>query len=404
MRSVFALLIVFLPSMLLSQSRAVQPDELALRVEVEASAHMPLVGEMVLINIKGIYRRHITREEIIQPDFEGFNWTQLGADTWREERLNGEKVKTFSRRMAVYPNQAGNLTIGRFTHKLTLTDEKDDWFEHRITSELVSIEVAPAPTDSTWWFPVASLKVSDQWSNAPDQLKPGEGVLRVMRIEALGVTPEMIPPMPELKSPSARIFPHPEKRFVELSPAGPVSYAFWRWTIRPSNDTSTIVEPLKFDYFDTQARETRNVTISAQRVAYGTVVPESAPQTGGQVAQDLRETSVSLPGWPFAVLAAIAIPLGIWSGLNGRDISVKRALRRWRFLDPLVRQMTAAARIRDLIGMRQSAAALMHRDGVSDAHARLISELDHAIFSRKDAPFAAETFVKRFFRASKMKS
>lgn len=404
MREILVLLLMFWPTLLLSQSRTVQSEELVLRVEVEATEHMPMVGEMVLINMKGMYRRHITREEIIQPDFEGFNWTQLGADTWRDERLNGEKVKTFSRRMAIFPHQAGKMTIGRFTHKLTLTDEKDDWFEHRITSEPVSIEVAPAPRDSTWWFPVASLKVSDQWSNAPDQLQPGEGVLRVMRIEALGVTPEMIPPMPELKSPSAMIFPHPEKRFVELSPAGPVSYAFWRWTIRPSNDTSTIVEPLNFDYFDTQARETRNVTISAQRVAYGTVVPEAGPQAGAELTLDPRKTSVRLPGWPFAFLAAITVLLGIWSGVNERSVSVKRALRRWPLLDPMARQMIAATRLGDMVGMRQIAAAMMHRDGVSEARTRLISELDHAIFDRQNVSFPMENFANRFLQATKLKS
>ncbi len=396
MKVLCVVLLLMCPTVLLAQSRTVLPEELALHLEVEATDHVPMVGEMVLITVKGTYRRHITREEIIQPDFEGFNWTQLGADTWRDARLNGEKVKTFSRRMAVYPNRPGRMTIGAFTHKLTLTDERDDWFEHRIASAPVTIDVLPAPVSDSWWFPVAALKVSDQWSNAPDQLQPGEGVLRVMRVEALGVTPEMIPPMPELKSPSAMIFPHPEKRFAELSPAGPVSYAFWRWTIRPSNDTSTIVEPLSFDYFDTRLRTHRKVTISAQRVAYGTVVPDAEATDLSQ----FRETPTALPGWPLGLLALVTLALGFWISVPGRRFSVSKGLRRWPLLDPLAWQMRRAARRRNLTGMRRAASDILRRDGPSSARKSLITELDRAIFDSRDVPIEMQEITWRFLRAA----
>ncbi|WP_300057199.1 hypothetical protein [uncultured Roseobacter sp.] len=376
MRALLCLLCLLLPTGLLAQSRTVSPSDLKLWIEVEEMAHPPLVREMVLITIRGIYRRHITREKLTQPDLEGFNWTQLGNDDWREERLNGEKVKTFRRRMAVYPDRAGSLTIGAFAHQLTLTDENDDWFEHAVLSEPVTLEVAPAPDAGTWWFPVRELKISDQWSNAPDQLKPGEGVLRVVRIEALGVTPEMLPPMPELTSPSAMIFPHPEKRFVELSPNGPQSFAFWRWTIRPSNDTSTIVEPLSFDYFDTANRVARSVTISAQRVAYGDVVPDALAAT-----PDATPSPARLPGWGLAVLASVVGLLGTIYGCSGRQWHGLKALQRFGPLDPLARQLRRAARRGQIQEVRRSAIAMLDRDGPSDRRTKLLRQLDTAVFS-----------------------
>lgn len=384
------------PALVQAQSKTVLPHELELSIEVEATEHMPQVSEMVLITISGIYRRHITREQVIQPDFDGFNWTQLGVDTWREERLDGELVKTFSRRMALYPNRPGVLTIGAFTHNLTLTDETDEWFEHQIQSEPVTIEVAAAPGTREWWFPVRSLKISDQWSNAPDQLAPGEGVLRIIRIEALGVTPEMIPPMPELTSPSAAIFPHPEKRFVELSPQGPMSYAFWRWTIRPSNDTSTIVEPLSFAYFDTQARVERTVTISAQRLAYGTVVPDetsTAPQTD-------FPASVCLPDWPYAALAGLVFLCGAGVALMGRRLSGLEALARFRLFDPLAHRLSRAALAGDVVLSRRTAVAILRREGVSAERQRLLSGLDRSVFSAKQDQPSLREFARAFLRGS----
>ncbi|MFK7751799.1 MAG: hypothetical protein AB8B51_04550 [Sedimentitalea sp.] len=391
MRLCLWILALLIPVCVHAQSREVLPNQLALKVRVEASDHLPYPREMVLISIEGIYRRHITREKLIQPDFDGFSWTQLGNDTWREERLNGEKVKTLKRRMAIYPDRAGTLTIGAFTHQLTLTDEGDDWFDHAITSAPVTIEVAPPPPalDTDWWFPVRSLKISDDWSNAPDQLVPGEGVLRIVRIEALGVTPEMIPPMPDLQSPSAMIFPHPEKRFVELSPDGPLSYAFWRWTIRPGNDTSTIVEPLSFDYFDTATRDPRTVTISAQRVAYGSVTPSP-------VAPAERPPSARLPGWPLAVLAGLVFLGGVALAMAGKRMVGARALHRFALFDPLARALHRAVRQGDLAATRRAAGAILRRDGNAPARLLILAQLDRDVFDPKAKTGDLRDFAQAF--------
>lgn len=382
MRCLAALLVllIFGTGQIAAQSRTVLPHELELWVEVDAQDDLPFTREMVLITIRGVYRRHITLEELIQPDLEGFSWTQLGDDLWKEERINGEKVKTFRRRMALYPDNAGTLEIGAFRHKLTLTDEGDDWFEHQIASEPTQIDVLPAPESQEWWFPAKAVRVSDQWSNAPDQLKPGEGVLRVVRIEALGVTPEMIPPMPELKSPTGNIFPHPERRLIELTPEGPQSFAYWRWTIRPGNDTSTIVEPITFSYFDTFARVDREVTITAQRVAYGSVTPDQ--NRDESVGRPLAiAASAQLPGWPLALVSALVLLGGTGLALHGYRIDLGAVYHRLPILDPLARDLRSAARLGKGGDLRRAAAALQRRDGATQGQRAALTRLDQVLFA-----------------------
>lgn len=392
MRAALCLLLLLLPTGLLAQSRTVLPHELSISVSVEETDAAPFVREMVLLNIRGVYRRHITRETLVQPDFDGFSWSQLGPDAWSEELLDGKKVKVLKRRMAIYPDRAGTLTIGPFVHKLTLTDEADDWFEHQITSQPISIEVAAVPATNDWWFPLRSLKISDQWSNAPDQLAPGEGVLRVVRLEALGVTPEMIPPMPELASPSAMIFPHPEKRLVELTPEGPVTYAFWRWTIRPSNDISTIVEPLSFSYFDTRERVARSVTISAQRIAYGDVLPTAVP---GQAA---IADPAGLPGWPVAAAAFVTFVAGLVVALSGWRFGGRAALRSRPFLDPLAWRLRWHARANDAVAVRRLARAMLRRDGEGKTRLALLNRLDRALFDPAQPSVNLRRFAGDFLR------
>ncbi len=382
---VLALILCVLAQAAFGQTREVRPEDLRLEVTVTDAEVTPYAREMVLITIRGTYRRHITRETLAQPSLEGFNWMQLGPDEWHEESIRGRPVKVFQRRMALFPERAGRLEIGSFVHHLTLTDESDDWFDHDIRSAPVEISVAPAPETGGWWFPVRQLRISDEWSNPPDQLAAGEGVLRVIRVEAVGAAPEMIPPMPELHSPSAMIFPHPEKRLVELSPEGPVTYAFWRWTIRPGNGASAILEPIELPFFDTRERVARVATISAQRVAY-----EDATLPSSGVNPPPK--SARLPGWGAALTAGLAFAAGLAVMLAGRRMTERMPFG----LDPLALRLRARARAGDAPGTRQMAAALLRRDGTQPERERLLSHLDSVLFGSKAAPFDLRAFARAF--------
>ncbi len=293
--------------------------------------------------------------------------------------------------MALYPNRAGRLTIGPFLHHLALTDEETDWFDHELRSPPVTIEVRPAPQPPESWMPVRRLEVSDEWSNPPDQLEPGEGVLRVIRITAVGASPDMLPPMPELASPSAMIYPHPEKRLTELSPFGPVSIAFWRWTIQPTNGRSAILEPLSFPYFDTSTRRSYEVDISAQRVAYSeTAAPLAA------ISGEAEAARLSLLPAGLALLAGLGG--GIALHLGGRDWSLPSFLRRWRHLDPLDRALGRGLAARDGAAVRRAAAALIGRDGPSPDRIRALALLDVHLFGRERRPPPFDA-VRRLLRS-----
>ncbi|WP_299846690.1 hypothetical protein [uncultured Roseovarius sp.] len=369
-----ALFLILITGVASAQTREVNPADLTLTVSIENGNVTPYQQEMVLVTIHGIYRRHITREKLEQPLLDGFNWMQLGQDHWYESQMDGKKVKNFKRRMALFPDRTGKLEIGPFVHHLTLTDEGDDWFGHDIQSEPISIRVAPAPVTDGWWFPTRRLEISDQWSNAPDQLADGEGVLRVIRITAVGVSPDMIPPMPALSSPSAMIFPHPEKRLVELSPQGPVSIAFWRWTIRPTNGASAILEPIKFNYFDTITRQVHEVTITAQRVAMKAANSPSAATTNS------APSDAQLHPWFLFSTGATATLAGLVAMIFGRRFDGRTALARFPLFNPTRRALRRAARTGDLPGVRRAAADLIRQEGATPEHQRLLNDFDRAVF------------------------
>ncbi|MGB5556978.1 MAG: hypothetical protein WBN04_03095 [Paracoccaceae bacterium] len=386
----FGLIVLLLLSPAPSRAQsAVDPSDLVLTVLLEKTEVAPFQHEMVLLTIHGVYRRHITLETLEQPDLEGFNWMQLGQDDWFESTLDGKAVKNMRRRMALFPQQAGRLKIGAFTHHLTLLDENNNWFEYDITSEPLVLEVKPAPQTDDWWFPVRRLEITDNWSNAPDQLGEGEGVLRIITISALGVSPDMIPPMPELRSPSAQIFPHPEKRLVNLSPNGPVTTAFWRWTIKPSNPPSAILEPIEFSFFDTVSRQMRTAVISAQRVAMADGAFLVPSLRGNDVPVRLRAGALWL-----VVVVAFLVGLGLVIRPS-RRVSTG-VLRDWFHIRKLKRTVRRSARAHDLVQLRKASHALDRADEPNDARKKLLTELDAEIYGRSGSGLDLAAFHRRF--------
>ena len=164
------------------------------------------------------------------------------------------------------------------------------------------------------------------------------------------------------------IFPHPEKRLVELTPEGPVTYAFWRWTVRPTNNTSAILEALDVPYFDTTTRRFGVAAISPERVAYEEGAAASALSSA---AQQAPPASSQLPGWSAAVVAGLVFALGLVATMTGRWGARRPRWLTW--FDPDMRALRRAARGGDAKAVRGAMSRLLRGGLASDAGRRSLS-------------------------------
>lgn len=328
-----ALLVTAPPAM----AQQMAPGTIQLAVEIEDRAHTPHVGEMVLVTIRGSYRAPITLESLKQPPLDGFNWMQLGEDRWFNTAEQGQTVVNLERRMALFPQASGTLEIGAFAHNLVLLSPDGRRFEHVETSAPRTLNVDPAPQNAAWWFPVRGIEVSDNWSNPPERLAEGGAALRLVVLTAHGVEPELLPPMPEMTGAGAYLFPHPEKRIVTLGPSGPITRAFWRWTVRPKEETAGFINPLTIHYFDVHSREHQEITLTAQRVAYEGQALGVASQdgTGAEITTEptveTREHPLPTPppGWAAPVGLALGLAV-LWLNRRRAKFDFAARVTRWR--------------------------------------------------------------------------
>ncbi|MFC7053179.1 BatD family protein [Hansschlegelia quercus] len=254
-------------------------DDVRLEAIPETNGVKPYPGEMVVLRVRGIYRPTIKIQHLLQPELTNFGWLHLGRGEMYQTEENGFTVNGFERLLAIFPQKTGPLTIGSFTHKLSLVDGVGTR-EMEVKSPPVTVDVAKwegpgGPDDpNQWWLPAREVRVSDSWSADPNRVPRGETITRTVTIEAFGVTADQLPPAPVMRSAGIISFRGPTERDTKLTNDGPIAKATYRWNMRPITAFPATVDPVKFPWFDTISRTMREATIPAQRMAWAA---EGAP-------------------------------------------------------------------------------------------------------------------------------
>ena len=356
-------------------------EDARLELHLEDRRHPPHPGEMILISIRGTFRVPVVREKLREPPLYGFDWMQLGRDHWYKELEDGFEVVKFERRMALFPQAPGKLEIPAFTHELELLSRSGKTVKISEQSNTLPLTAVPAPETSQWWFPVRKINVTDRWSNAPEGLAPASAALRIVTLILEGTTPQSVPPMPELTGAGAYIFPHPEHRTVTLGPNGPVTHVFWRWTVRPKEDTAGYLDPVEIVYFDTRDRAEKHIRLSAQRIAYAGGA-QTVRAAGGSAGRPVAGTSsggalLRLPGWSVPAMLALGLLAGLWVGLSG-PAGGRLRFPGWLRPSPEQIRLRRAVRSGDAHAVRRYAHMLIRRHGAPPPAA--LRQLDHALF------------------------
>jgi hypothetical protein len=266
-----------------------------LEIEIERLPELPYEQEMLLLTIRGFYPHVITLNKLESPSFRNFSWMQLGRDRWFE--VPGKQLRGFERTMAIFPQRAGNLTINRFTHHLTVFTAGGSREKRDVSSDAFTLEVRAKPPATEWWFPARSVRVTDQWDRPPDQLAPGATAVRTVTLEAYGAAPEMLPPMPRMRAPTLITFADLGDRTSSLTPQGPISRVVWRWTFKTATSASVDLDAVVIPWFDTAKRQHREIVLAPQRIA---------------LADSMAEDSAS-----FEILSSTSpyvVPLGLFTG------------------------------------------------------------------------------------------
>jgi hypothetical protein len=126
---------------------------------------------------------------------------KLGEDNQYQTTRGGRDFIVRERRYAVFPQQAGTLTIGPVTFEAMVIPDRGFSRVQRFRSDVLELTVQPAVAPppalaGAAWLPAQRVTLTEQWSEPGDELAVGIPRTRTIGIEALGLLETQLPDVP----------------------------------------------------------------------------------------------------------------------------------------------------------------------------------------------------------------
>ena len=160
---------------------------------------------------------------------------KLGEDTSFQTVRGGRNFSVRERRYAVFPQQAGSLTVGPVTFEAMVIPDRGFSRVQRFRSDVLEVTVQPAVAppqelaDATW-LPAQQVTLMEQWSGPDGELAVGIPRTRTIVVEGIGVLETQLPEVPLESQPGVRQYADQPELAREITAAGlksrrSVSYA-----------------------------------------------------------------------------------------------------------------------------------------------------------------------------------
>jgi len=160
---------------------------------------------------------------------------KLGEDSNYQTTRGGRNFYVRERRYAVFPQQAGSLTIGPVTFEAMVIPDRGFSRVQRFRSDVLELTVQPAVAPppalaGAAWLPAQHVTLTEQWSGGDAELAVGIPRTRTIVVEGLGLLETQLPDVRLEPQPGIRQYADQPELAREVTAAGlksrrSVSYA-----------------------------------------------------------------------------------------------------------------------------------------------------------------------------------
>ncbi len=206
-------------------------------IETELGPDDPYERQQVIYTIRLFVAVKLAEGNISAPQPQNTIVQQLGDDRTYETTRNNRRYQVIERSYALFPQQAGNLTIdppvfdGKEFERNRRRNPIDPFFDRdalgmfansvkpvRIIGQEVSLTVRPRPqsVDGLGWLPADSVSLSEEWRPEANSVKAGEAITRTITITAGGQDGASLPELTPGGMDGFRIYP--DKAEVKADP------------------------------------------------------------------------------------------------------------------------------------------------------------------------------------------
>jgi hypothetical protein len=312
-------------------------------VESTISNPAPYVGQQT------IYRFRIytlvdlgTETYTVPPDFEGLWRTDFGEVQQFAETVNGQFYSVAEVQTALFPNYAGNITIGPEEFVIPATVFRD---EERLQTQPINLTVLPLPDGAPPEFSGAVGKFNMSASIDRTSLTQGEPLKLSLTVSGTGNVEQL--PAPELPIPDEwGVYTNPTTYRSRVENGLLVGEKTFEWLITPSQPGQQTLPQINLWYFDPdpsvmayRAVSTSSVNLdilpgtaaaaaptqSVNTVDSASLLPPKPIPTSLQV--DATQTNPGFFFWLLVMIPPVAA-VGAWVWARQRQIEQRNQARR----------------------------------------------------------------------------
>jgi hypothetical protein len=153
---------------------------------------------------------------------------KLGEDNQYQAARGGRNFIVRERRYAVFPQQAGTLTIGPVTFEAMVIPDRGFSRVQRFRSDVLELAVEPAVAPppalaGAAWLPAQRVTLTEEWSGGGDELAVGVPRTRRIVVEGVGLLETQLPELPIEQQAGVRQYADQPELEREISAEGLVS-------------------------------------------------------------------------------------------------------------------------------------------------------------------------------------
>lgn len=196
-----------------SQSSAIDGSE-PVFLEVKTDNANVYVQQQILLTARVYVAVQLDNMQLSKPEFDNATVKQL-AETTFNRNINGTPYDVHELTYAIFPQQAGELTIPELVFSAVEIVGSRSMFNFpgrgrniRKISKQMTVHVKPIPKNFTGsvWLPARNLTLTGSWSGDSQHLAAGDSITRNISIRADGLLAAQLPKLDQLQLSTAKLY------------------------------------------------------------------------------------------------------------------------------------------------------------------------------------------------------
>jgi BatD DUF11 like domain len=307
-------------------------------MEVEVTPQEAYVQAQVIYTLRLFVGVSTGRATLTAPPITGGEaiLERLGEDQQYQTERGGRNFIVRERRYALFPQQAGPLSIGPVTFEAMVIPSRGFSRVQRLRSETVDLVVLPAvppPTELTGasWLPASRLTVTERWADGEEAFSLGVPRTRILTIEADGLLETQLPDVETGQGSGIRQYPDQPELTREVTANGLRARRIERYAVIAQNTGDAEIPAVEVPWWNVADKRWEVARLDAHVIPVApSPQPDVAPPPDAPVVLEAPPATRPTNYWPLisaGLSAAWLATIGLWLRARGGRAVPKRKRR-----------------------------------------------------------------------------